>query len=105
MPYGTGKYTYELVNGWAKYPNDWALLDIAGLTIDSNDHVYVFNRNIHPLLVIDREGNLLASWGEGLFTNPHGACIGPDGSIFCSDAGNHTVRKFTPDGKLLMTFI
>jgi len=103
MPYGTGKYKYELVEGWAKYPNDWSLLDIAGLAIDSNDQLYVYNRSAHPLLVFDREGNLLISWGEGFFKNPHGICIGPDGSIYCSDAGNHTVRKFTPNGKLLMT--
>ena len=103
MLYGTGNYTYELVEGWAKYPKDWSLLDIAGITIDSQDRVYVFNRGVHPLLVFDREGNLLTSWGEGLFKRPHGSCIGPDGSIYCTDDINHTVRKFNPEGKLLMT--
>lgn len=96
MPYGTGKYTYELVEGWAKYPKDWSLLDIAGLAIDSNDRVHVYNRSTHPLLIFDREGNLLNSWEEGYFKNPHGVCIGSDGSIYCSDAGNHTVKKLRP---------
>jgi hypothetical protein len=29
--------------------------------------------------------------------------VGPNGTIFCTDDGNHTVRQFTPEGKLLMT--
>jgi len=32
----------------------------------------------------------------------HGTCVGPDGSIYCTDALNHTVSKFTPEGKLLL---
>ncbi|MBA7709112.1 Virginiamycin B lyase [subsurface metagenome] len=54
-------------------------------------------------MVFDREGNLLTSWGEGLFKTPHGICVGPDGSIYCTDCGHHTVSKFTPEGKLLLT--
>jgi sugar lactone lactonase YvrE len=29
--------------------------------------------------------------------------VGPDNTIYCTDDGNHTVRQFTPSGKLLMT--
>ena len=29
--------------------------------------------------------------------------IGPDDSVYCVDNGDHTVRQFTPEGKLLMT--
>ncbi len=103
MIYGTGKYTYELVDGWAKYPKHWSLLDIAGISIDSRDRVYVFNRGTHPLIVFDKVGNLLTSWGESLFKRPHGSCIEPDGSIYCTDDENHTVRKFTPEGELILT--
>jgi hypothetical protein len=41
-------------------------------------------------------------WG-GLFTRPHGITIGPDDSVYCVDDLDHTVRKFTPEGRLLMT--
>ncbi len=54
-------------------------------------------------MVFDREGNLVTSWGEGLFKMAHGMCLGPDGSVYCTDSGNHIVRKFTPEGKLLLT--
>jgi DNA-binding beta-propeller fold protein YncE len=33
----------------------------------------------------------------------HGILIGPDDSVYCADDGTHTITKFTPDGKLLMT--
>ncbi len=63
MLYGTGKYTYELVDGWAKCPEGWSFIDVGGLSIDSQDRVYVLNRGTHPVMVFDREGNLLTSWG------------------------------------------
>ncbi len=100
MSYGTGKYTYELVDGWAK-PKGWSFNDVCGLSIDSQDRVYILSRSAHPVAVFDREGNFLASWGEEFFTRAHGSYSGPDGSVYCTDDGNHTVSKFTPEGKLL----
>lgn len=102
MLYGTGKYTYELVDGWTKYPEEWSFEDAGGLSIDSQDRVYVLNRGDHPVVVFDREGNVVTSWGEEFFSRPHGTHVGPDGSVYCTDDGNHTVGKFTPEGKLLM---
>ncbi len=101
MLYGTGKYTYELVDGWAKIPEGWSFIDVCGLSIDSQDRVYVLSRSAHPVMVFDREGNLLTSWGEGFFKRAHGSCVGPDGPVYCTDDGNHTVSKFTPEGTLL----
>jgi len=101
MLYGLGKYTYKLVDGWAKYPEGWSFLDVCGLSIDSQDRVYILNRSAHPVMVFDREGTLLTSWGEEFFNRAHGCCVGPDGSVYCTDDGNHTVSKFTPQGKLL----
>jgi hypothetical protein len=54
------------------------------------------------MIVFDREGNFVRSWGEGVFRNPHGLHIGPDDALYCTDDGDHTVRKFTPEGKLLL---
>jgi len=103
MSYGKGKYTYELVDGWAKCPEGWSFIDACGLSVDSQDRVYVFNRGAHPVMVFDREGNLLTSWGEGLFKTPHGICVGPDGSVYCTDCGNHTVwaTKASPQKRVL----
>jgi len=103
MLYGAGKYTYELVDEWAKLPEGWSFLDIGGLSIDSQDRVYILNRSTYPIMVFDREGNLLRWGGENFFNRAHGSCIGPDGSVYCTDDRNHIVAKFSPEGELLMT--
>ena len=103
MIYGTGELTYELVDGWAKLPEKWSFKDACGIATDAHDRVYVLSRSDHPVMVFDNEGNLLTSWGEGLFKRAHGICIGPDGSIYCADDGHHVIYKFTPEGALLET--
>ena len=101
ITFGAGKYTYELDDGWAKLPEGWSFADACGLAVDSEDRVYVLNRSEHPVIVFDREGNFITSWGEGFFQRAHGSNIGADGSIYCTDDGHHIVSKFTPEGKLL----
>ena len=104
MLYGTGKYTYELVDGWGKLPEGWSFVEVPGLAIDSQDRVYVLTSTDHPVMVFDREGNLLTSWGmENNQGHPHGIWVGPDGSVYIAYDNTHVVSKFTPDGKLLMT--
>jgi len=103
MVYGSGDYTYELVEDWAKLPAGWSFPDVGGLAVDSNDRLYVFNRSPHPVMVFDRNGNLASSWGEGVFSRPHGIRINAGGAVYCTDDGSHVVHKFTPDGRLLST--
>lgn len=104
MSYDAGKYTYELANWQAKFPNDWQPIEVNGLAIDKQDRLYAFNTGEYPVTVFDRDGNLLSTWQNDIFTHSHGATIAPDGSVFYADDGNHTVNKFSPDGKLLKTF-
>src|SRR4051794_38381146 len=37
---------------------------ISGLAIDQNDHIYVFNRGVKPVMVFDRDGNLILSGAD-----------------------------------------
>jgi len=100
---GSGKLTYEVLVDWAKLPEGWSFLEAVDVAVDHKDRVYVFCRGEHPLIVFDHEGNFLNSWGEGQFKRPHGITISPDGSLYCVDDGDHVVRKYTPEGKLLTT--
>ena len=84
-------------------PKGWSFGEVAGVATDSRSRVYVFSRSEHPMMVFDSEGDCLASWGEGVFTKAHNVRISPDGNVFCSDLLDHTVRKFSPKGDLLMT--
>jgi DNA-binding beta-propeller fold protein YncE len=99
---GSGAYKYEVVAGWGKLPNGWLLGEVAAIGVDRLDRVYVFTRGKHPMIVFDRDGNFLRSWGEDIFHRAHGIDMGPDDTIYCTDDGDHTVRKFTLEGKLLL---
>jgi hypothetical protein len=96
-------FSYEALPQWEQLPPGWTFVEVAGVATDSRDRVYVFNRGQHPLIVFDREGRFLTSWGEDLFVRAHGIFIGPDDAVYCTDDVDHTVRKFTPEGKLLLT--
>ena len=99
---GTGKYTYELVEDWAKLPEGWVLGQTAIVT-DSQDRVYLFNRSDHPLIVLDQEGNYLTSWGEGVLHDAHGMFIDDEDNLYLPVKNNHVVLKYTREGNLLMT--
>jgi DNA-binding beta-propeller fold protein YncE len=96
-------FGYEPDDLWAKLPAGWGWIEVVGVATDSRDRVFVFSRGDHPLMIFDRDGTFLASWGEGLFKRPHGITIGPDDAVYCTDDHDHTVRKFTPEGRLLLT--
>ena len=100
---GTAEYTYEVAEGWGKLPDGWSFKEAAAVGVDSKDNVYVFNRGEHPVIIFDREGNFLSSWGEGVFPRAHGVTMGPDDTIFLTDDGDHTMRHCTLYGKVLMT--
>src|SRR5450432_2375850 len=100
---GSGAHRYRVVENWAKLPDGWNLTDVASVAVDSKDRVYVFNRGAHPMVVLDRAGNFITSWGEGLFKRAHGLHIDADDNLYCTDDGDHTVRKCSADGKVLLT--
>jgi DNA-binding beta-propeller fold protein YncE len=100
---GTQAFSYEVIENWAKPPSGWSFKEVGAVGVDARDQVYVFNRGEHPMMVFDRDGNFLRSWGEGLFPRAHGLTVGPDETLFCTDDGDHTVRKCTLEGKVLLT--
>ena len=100
---GSGTYRYQVISDWAQIPEGWSFTDVAAVAVDSKDRVYVFNRGAHPMMVFDRDGRFLRSWGEGVFHRAHGLHIGADESLYCTDDGDHSVRKCTLDGKVLLT--
>ncbi len=97
------KIAYEVIENWEKLPEGWKFVEVAGVATDSRDRVYAFNRGEHPMIVFDSDGNFLKSWGEGIFTNPHGIFIGPNDRVYLADNFDHTVRIFTTEGQLLQT--
>ena len=94
---------FEVLEGWEKLPEHYVHKDVDGVATDSRDRVYLLTRGDARVIVYERDGTFVTSWGEDIFTpRTHGICIGPDDSVWTVDDGDHTVRKFTPEGKQLM---
>lgn len=100
---GSVSFRYEVHERWEKLPKGWSFVEVTAVATDSQDRVYVFNRGEHPVIIFDRDGNVLSSWGEGKFVRPHGITIGPDETVYCTDDLDHTVKIFTLDGTPLRT--
>ena len=100
---GSGGYVYEELADWAKLPEGWTFKEVPDVVVDSQDRVYVFSRGEHPMIVFEPDGNFVTSWGEELFTRPHGLTLGPDETLYCVDDLGHCVYKCSLDGEVLMT--
>ncbi len=101
---GSGKYRYRVLEGWGQLPPGMSFYEATAVCVDSKDNIYVFNRGAHPVIVFDRDGNFLRSWGEDIaFTRAHGASIGPDDLLYLTDDQGHAVRQCTTEGEVLMT--
>ena len=100
---GTGKYTYKVNEDWARLP-DGVEMRACAVSVDSQDRVYCFNRvKEHPVLVFDRDGNFLSSWGAERFSFPHAIRIDDQDFVWLVDEYHAQFQKFTTDGQLVQT--
>jgi 6-bladed beta-propeller len=75
-------------------------------------------KNIDTVFKFDSRGNVVRSFGSGMFIWPHGLLVDREGNVWVTDAvgaqgvamaakagvrAGHQVVKFSPDGKVLMT--
>ena len=100
---GGGKYRYRVREDWSHAP---AHVDMkpAAVTVGPGDRVYCFNRvPEHPVVVFDRDGNFLSSWGAGMFRFPHAIRFDSQGFAWLTDEHHQVFQKFTADGTLLQT--
>lgn len=102
MILGSGEYHYEADHDWARLPAGWGFREVPDVAVDAEDRVYVFSRGGHPVIVFDREGRFIASWGESLFPNAHGLTFHA-GLLYAVDTAAHCVRVCTPEGRVVRT--
>lgn len=91
---------------------DWAQLpagthwdgSTSWITADRKGNVIVLVRTAPYFRVFTRDGVPVRSFGEaGQFDTAHSIGVDPDGNLWVTDSTWHVVRKFSPDGELLMT--
>jgi DNA-binding beta-propeller fold protein YncE len=100
-PVGTGQYTYEVIEQWGSLPAGMSFGPMSAVAADSQGRIYAFQRKDPPVLVFDREGRYLDSWGDSAIADPHGFFIGPDDIVYLTDRDDHVALRFTLDGKPL----
>jgi len=89
--------------GGGKLPSGWEWGWIPGVACDSQDNVYVYSRSEHPLVIFDREGNFLDSWGENVLQDAHGIFIDDKDNVWCVERDTHCVHKFNKNGEVVLT--
>jgi hypothetical protein len=84
--------------GWESGAVSWVAVDGGGL-------IYELQRGdkADPVLVLDRAGKVLRSWGKGNYKIPHSIRIDPAGNVWTVDAASSIVIKYSALGEKLMT--
>lgn len=109
---------FHVVHGWPGLPDAFYLGQVSGVGVDRQNRVFVFQRGDRSklrafevptmpdpaVLCFDGEtGKLLNSWGAKTFVTPHGLAVDARDNVWVTDIILHQVRKYTPEGKLLMS--
>lgn len=82
----------------------WALGMVSWVAAGTDGLIYLLQRgeNADPVVVVDRNGTIVRSWGKGLYTTPHAIRIDPQGNVWTTDAASSMVYKFSPQGTKLL---
>jgi sugar lactone lactonase YvrE len=109
---------YKADESWAaKMPEGRTWGSPGGLATDRKGNLWVFERcgantcagsSAAAVLEFDPSGKLMKSFGAGMFVFPHAIFVDHENNIWVTDADGkdgkgHTVVKFSPEGKVLMT--
>lgn len=76
---------------------------VSGIAIDQHDRVYAFNRGPKPVMVFDRDGDLVLAGADqeinGKTLNPnylHSGGVDWDGSVYIIERDSHRIVKLSP---------
>jgi sugar lactone lactonase YvrE len=99
---------YRAIEGWAKLPQGMEWGQVSGVELDAHGNLWVIHRTDPPILEFDPSGNLLKSFGSGMFVQPHSLHFDRDGNLWATDGGSmdgkgNQLFKFSPEGKVLLT--
>jgi len=98
---GTGGHRYRVVPGWGRAGRQPGGV-LTSCAADARGTVYVTRRSPPAVLVYRADGRRLGEWGVGIFSNPHCVTIAGE-HAWVTDTADHTARKLTLSGELLMT--
>ena len=107
---------YQSAQDFIKLPPDMYLGEVAGVAVNSQNHVFVLSRgnstgpaygaSAAQLLEFAADGKFLREIGRNLYawSFAHSVKIDKDDNIWVADKGSDMVIKFTPEGRVAMVF-
>ncbi len=93
---------FEPVPAFVQLPKDIELGRCSAVSIGRTGEIYLFHRNKHPIICLNRDGEFLRSWGDDVIAIAHGLRIDQDDNVWVTDVGRHRVLKFNSQGRLLL---
>ncbi|WP_051620582.1 hypothetical protein [Paenibacillus sp. UNC451MF] len=103
---GNAVLSYEIAIDWGKLPSGISYGYTHGVCVDSKDNVYVHNTGEHAIIVFDRDGNFLTSWGQEFKGGAHGFYLHKDADgmeyLYITDTKRGLLVKTTLNGEVLM---
>jgi hypothetical protein len=115
-----GAPKFRVDPAWPKIPNNWQFGQVASVSVDAQDHVWVLQRPgtlppeekskaAPPLLEFDAAGNFIQAWGGpgagyDWPNSEHGVYVDHKGFVWIGGNGDndHQILKFTKDGKFVL---
>ena len=78
-------------------------VEVAGVTVNSKGHIFVFHRGKHPLMEFDASGKFIRSIADDVFVTAHMVRVDAEDNIWTTDVGAHVVLKLSPEGRVLLS--
>jgi DNA-binding beta-propeller fold protein YncE len=88
---------------WPQKPEGFQWAQMPGITLDNKDLVYIFTRSNPAVQVYKTDGTFVRAWNSGDPNGAHFIRIDPEGNVWTANIVDHVVRKYTPEGKHLLT--
>lgn len=95
--------TYQLIENWAQLPAGETFGGVSAVTTDPKGIVHAFRRDGGDIWTLDAAGMRTRVWGQNSAKWTHGIRVDRNGFIWTTDGQGHQVKKWSPDGQLLMT--
>lgn len=96
---------YRATYAWEQLPAGRTLGVVSGAIPDPDgEHLWILDRcggnqcagtDLDPILKLDLEGNLVDSFGAGLFAFPHGFYLDDEGFLWVTEGGSHGDARAT----------
>ncbi len=107
---GTGAHTYEVTHDWGELPAEIQYGNTHGVVEDSQGHIYIHHtvnkasQSHDSMVVFDKNGKFVKSWGPELMGGAHGLHIHKEGKqefLYLCDTKRSVVVKSTLNGEVV----